>query len=426
MAYRDSYLSLDPTYRDAHGLPLLRITFDWHDNEYRMAAFSAQKLDEIVAAMKPESHSTLVMRPGNHYDTRIYQSTHTTGGAIMGSNPSDSVVNRVLPVLGGSEPVHPRRIRLSAEHRLQPDGPPGRTGLFLGGRASEELPQVASAAGASMTTSRWIVAAATAILLALAGAMGVASWGDASAGNSSMAEPHPSAELIARGAYLALMGDCAACHSVPASLRSPADCEWAYRSERSTRPTSRPIRSTASASSLLPTSMVRCASESPEGIRSIRRCRSPRMPTHDQRTSKALYAYFKHGVAPAAVPNQANDIVFPLSMRWPLTFGAGCSRRLPVLSPLLQAPILLSARRIFRRGLGHCGECHTPRAFTMQMKAASSADGTDYLSGAVIEGYFAPSLRSGRGRGRWQRGPWTTSLSTCEPALTRAAQRSDR
>jgi gluconate 2-dehydrogenase alpha chain len=94
MAYRDSYLSLDPTYRDAHGLPLLRITFDWHDNEYRMAAFSAKKLDEIVAAMKPESHSTLVMRPSDHYDTRIYQSTHTTGGAIMGSNPSNSVVNR--------------------------------------------------------------------------------------------------------------------------------------------------------------------------------------------------------------------------------------------------------------------------------------------------------------------------------------------
>jgi len=94
MSYRDSYLSLDPTYRDAHGLPLLRITFDWHDNEYRMAAFCAQKMDGIVAAMKPETRSTLVMRPGNHYDTRIYQSTHSTGGAIMGSNPSNSVVNR--------------------------------------------------------------------------------------------------------------------------------------------------------------------------------------------------------------------------------------------------------------------------------------------------------------------------------------------
>jgi gluconate 2-dehydrogenase alpha chain len=31
MSYRDRYLSLDPTYKDSHGLPLLRLTFDWHD-----------------------------------------------------------------------------------------------------------------------------------------------------------------------------------------------------------------------------------------------------------------------------------------------------------------------------------------------------------------------------------------------------------
>jgi gluconate 2-dehydrogenase alpha chain len=94
MSYRDRYLSLDPTYTDAHGLPLLRITFDWHDNEYKMAAYSASKMEEIVRAMKPEKQATLVMRKGNSYDTRIYQTTHTTGGAIMGSNPANSVINR--------------------------------------------------------------------------------------------------------------------------------------------------------------------------------------------------------------------------------------------------------------------------------------------------------------------------------------------
>lgn len=94
MAYRDRYLSLDPTYTDAAGLPLLRITFDWHENEYRMAAFCAQKMEEIVRAMRPEKYATFLMRPGMPYDTRVYQSTHTTGGAIMGATPADSVVNR--------------------------------------------------------------------------------------------------------------------------------------------------------------------------------------------------------------------------------------------------------------------------------------------------------------------------------------------
>jgi gluconate 2-dehydrogenase alpha chain len=94
MSYRDRYLSLDPTYRDAHGLPLLRITFDWHTNEYRQVAYCAQKVQQIVRAMKPETQATLLMREGNPYDTRIYQSTHMTGGAIMGSNPTNSVINR--------------------------------------------------------------------------------------------------------------------------------------------------------------------------------------------------------------------------------------------------------------------------------------------------------------------------------------------
>jgi gluconate 2-dehydrogenase alpha chain len=51
-------------------------------------------MQEIVRAMKPEKQATLMMRPGTSYDTRIYQTTHTSGGAIMGSNPTNSVINK--------------------------------------------------------------------------------------------------------------------------------------------------------------------------------------------------------------------------------------------------------------------------------------------------------------------------------------------
>jgi len=94
MSYRDRYLDLDPTYRDSHGLPLLRMTFDWHENEYKLAAFSSARLEEIVRATNPKSHASIFMKPGQPYDTRFYQSTHMTGGAIMGSDPSNSVINR--------------------------------------------------------------------------------------------------------------------------------------------------------------------------------------------------------------------------------------------------------------------------------------------------------------------------------------------
>jgi len=96
MAYRDAYLSLDPTYKDAHGLPLLRITFDWHDNEFAMLDYVGRQVEKVAQAMKPEQYVMGIRKKGSHWDTRLYQSTHLNGGAIMGTNPSESVVNRYL------------------------------------------------------------------------------------------------------------------------------------------------------------------------------------------------------------------------------------------------------------------------------------------------------------------------------------------
>ncbi|HGF4014342.1 GMC family oxidoreductase [Burkholderia cenocepacia] len=96
MAYRDACLDLDPVYRDAHGIPLLRMTFDWHDNEFAMVAYMSKQVEKIAKAMKPDRYFVRVGTRGSHYDTRVYQSTHTTGGAVMGTSPRDSVVNKYL------------------------------------------------------------------------------------------------------------------------------------------------------------------------------------------------------------------------------------------------------------------------------------------------------------------------------------------
>ncbi len=96
MSYRDACLDLDPTYKDAYGVPLLRMTFDWHDNEYNMLGYMGDRMEEVGRAMNPEKVFRAIRKKGTHYDTRIYQSTHTTGGAIMGTNPSNSVVNKYL------------------------------------------------------------------------------------------------------------------------------------------------------------------------------------------------------------------------------------------------------------------------------------------------------------------------------------------
>ena len=48
--HRENYLDLDPTYRDAYGQPLVRMTFDIRENELRMSEYLTKKADEIAKA----------------------------------------------------------------------------------------------------------------------------------------------------------------------------------------------------------------------------------------------------------------------------------------------------------------------------------------------------------------------------------------
>ena len=91
---RLNYLDLDPTYKDAWGQPLLRMTFDFPENDIRMSQYIADKVVEIGHAMGGK----IVVRGGTKrpYTTTVYQSTHNAGGAVMGADPKTSVVNRYL------------------------------------------------------------------------------------------------------------------------------------------------------------------------------------------------------------------------------------------------------------------------------------------------------------------------------------------
>lgn len=93
-SYRDAYLDLDPTYTDTLGRKLLRINFDFHPNELKMSAFLTDRLGEIVAKMGPrEMEKKLRKGP---YTVVDYQTTHTCGGAVMGTDPTKSALNRYL------------------------------------------------------------------------------------------------------------------------------------------------------------------------------------------------------------------------------------------------------------------------------------------------------------------------------------------
>ena len=89
-----NYLDLDPTYTDRFGRPLLRMTFDFPDNDIVMSNYVTNKMELIAKAMKPRQY--VVNRRTKPYSVVPDQSVHNTGGAIMGRDPKTSAVNKYL------------------------------------------------------------------------------------------------------------------------------------------------------------------------------------------------------------------------------------------------------------------------------------------------------------------------------------------
>src|SRR4029453_7947079 len=97
-AYKTHFLDLDPNYRDSFGNPVVRNGVDWEPNERKMVAYAGTKTLEIMRAINPD---IITGGPGAlpaHYDSVPYQSTHNTGGVIMGADPATSVVHTHLRV----------------------------------------------------------------------------------------------------------------------------------------------------------------------------------------------------------------------------------------------------------------------------------------------------------------------------------------
>ncbi len=94
MANRYNYYDLDPTYRNAFGQPLMRMTFDYKENEHKLGRHAADVVNAIARSMNPTTANPASVRQS--WTVVPYQSTHNTGGTIMGTNPRESVVNKYL------------------------------------------------------------------------------------------------------------------------------------------------------------------------------------------------------------------------------------------------------------------------------------------------------------------------------------------
>ncbi|HGF4014343.1 c-type cytochrome [Burkholderia cenocepacia] len=222
---------------------------------------------------------------------------------------------------------------------------------------------------------------------------------------NALPEPGPArARLIAQGKYVAIVADCAGCHT----SRNGASFAGGLGIDT---PVGR-IYST----NITPDAATGIGRYTLDDFdRAVRRgigkrgdSLYPAMPyvsfsRMTARDVKALYAYLMLGVPAVARPNRRADIPWPLSMRWPLSLWRTLFA--PDITTSSAAPLsnaLIARGRYLVEGPAHCGACHTPRGIAFQEKALTGDDAR-FLSGGVINGYLAKNLRSDRhdGLGGW-------------------------
>lgn len=213
--------------------------------------------------------------------------------------------------------------------------------------------------------------------------------------------------LVEQGRYLAIAGDCTACHTRPGGKPFAGGL-----------PVASPI-GTIFSTNITPDRETGIGAYSLDdfdralrhGIAANGSTLYPAMPypSYARLTDddvRALYAFFLHGVQPVREANRRAEIPWPLSMRWPLAIWRKAFAPDPervAFDPKRYPDASIARGAYLVQGLGHCGACHTPRGFTLRERALDES-GADFLAGGqVIDGWIAVPLRGNDadGLGRW-------------------------
>lgn len=203
--------------------------------------------------------------------------------------------------------------------------------------------------------------------------------------------------LLARGEYIARLGDCVACHTAKGGASMAGGLALAT-----------PM-GTIYSTNITPgaeTGIGRYSFEQfdramRKGVAADGHNLYPAMPypSYAKMTAddmRALYAYMMQGVAPVRQANKPSEMRWPFSMRWGMTLWNWVFLDDEPFAANPQKDAVWNRGAYLVQGLGHCGSCHTPRGVGFQEKAMSDAgpDGQYYLAGEKVENWRALSLRN--------------------------------
>lgn len=212
-----------------------------------------------------------------------------------------------------------------------------------------------------------------------------------------------SADLVAKGEYVARAGDCVACHSTPGGKPFAGGLEMAtpLGSIYATNITPDP-ETGIGAYSLADFDRALRQGVARDGHRLYPAMPYPSYATYTDEDVRALYAFFQHGVKPVVQQNHDSEIPAPMNQRWPLALWNAVFAGARPYAPVADKDAQWNRGAYLVQGGGHCGACHTPRGAAFNEKALDHSSPA-FLSGALLDGWYAPSLRAdpNTGLGRW-------------------------
>ncbi|WP_338333163.1 cytochrome c [Acetobacter sp. LMG 32666] len=210
-------------------------------------------------------------------------------------------------------------------------------------------------------------------------------------------------ELVARGGYVARLSDCVACHSVPGGAAYAGGLKMATPMGAVYTTNITPDRNTGIGSyTLADFDRALRSGVAKDGHRLYPAMPYPSYAKLSDDDVKALYAYFMRGIPAVHQQNRQSTIPWPLNMRWPLAFWNVVFAPSGVYHPDATKDTQWNRGAYIVEGAGHCGACHTPRGLAFNEKGTDSHSAA-FVSGALIDGWYAPSLRNtpNTGLGRW-------------------------
>ncbi len=227
----------------------------------------------------------------------------------------------------------------------------------------------------------------------------------------SYAQPSPEAsELIKRGEYLSIVGDCAACHTTSTEQPYAGGLVFAMPMGEiiSTNITPSKTQGIGNWSEAQFAAAVR------QGVRPDGSHLYPAMPytafaTVTDEDISALYAYFMQKVQPIdTAPEKATQLKFPFTLPGAMAIWNTLFAKNHPFTPDPALTDLENRGKYLVDGLMHCSTCHTPRN---QLLAENYKQ---YLSGGDAGGWHAPNITSDpiSGIGGWGTEALFTYLKT--------------